>query len=128
MQFLALVYIDPSLLDALPAGEADSMMRDCFAHADHLQAGGAVAQRRLLLCSKAGRRRQQDQAREGVRQRGVGPRSVHRLWLQSVSRRTARPNAPAAAPAPAHGVKRISITLPARMRCVWVRSQTNPCV
>ena len=42
MQFLALVYIDPSLLDALPAGEADSMMRDCFAHADHLQAGGKL--------------------------------------------------------------------------------------
>lgn len=42
MQFLALVYIDPSLLDALPEGEADSMMRDCFAHADRLRADGRL--------------------------------------------------------------------------------------
>ena len=42
MQFLALVYIDPALLDALPDGEADAMMRDCFAHADRLRADGRL--------------------------------------------------------------------------------------
>lgn len=42
MQFLALVYIDPALLDALPEGEADTMMRDCFAHADRLRADGKL--------------------------------------------------------------------------------------
>ena len=42
MQFLALVYIDPALLDALPDGEADAMMRDCFAHADRLRADGKL--------------------------------------------------------------------------------------
>lgn len=42
MQFLALVYIDPTMLDALPEGEADSMMRDCFAHADRLRADGKL--------------------------------------------------------------------------------------
>jgi hypothetical protein len=42
MQFLALVYIDPALLDALPDGEADTMMRDCFAHADRLRADGKL--------------------------------------------------------------------------------------
>ena len=42
MQFLALVYIDPALLDALPEGEADTMMRNCFAHADRLRADGKL--------------------------------------------------------------------------------------
>ena len=42
MQFLALVYIDNELLDALPAGEPDAMMRTCLAHADELQANGKL--------------------------------------------------------------------------------------
>lgn len=42
MQFLALVYIDNTLLDALPAGEPDAMMRTCLGHADELKADGKL--------------------------------------------------------------------------------------
>lgn len=42
MQFLALVYVDNELLDALPAGEPDAMMRTCLSHADELQANGKL--------------------------------------------------------------------------------------
>jgi hypothetical protein len=41
-QFLLLVYNDTTLLDALPAGEADGMMRDCLAHADELTEKGKL--------------------------------------------------------------------------------------
>ena len=30
MQFMLLIYNDPALLDRLPEGQADTMMRDCF--------------------------------------------------------------------------------------------------
>ena len=42
MQFLLLIYIDDSLLQALPAEEYDSLMRDCLQHADALQADGTL--------------------------------------------------------------------------------------
>jgi len=42
MQFLALVYIDDALLEALPAGEPDAMMRTCLGHADELKADGKL--------------------------------------------------------------------------------------
>ncbi|WP_027079710.1 YciI family protein [Luteimonas mephitis] len=42
MQFLALVYIDNALLEALPAGEPDAMMRTCLGHADELKADGKL--------------------------------------------------------------------------------------
>jgi hypothetical protein len=42
MQYVALIYIDSKLLDALPVGQADSMMRDCFQHADHLKRNGRL--------------------------------------------------------------------------------------
>ena len=37
MKFLLLVYNDPAALEALPAGDFDSKMRDCLAHADELK-------------------------------------------------------------------------------------------
>jgi hypothetical protein len=40
MQFLLLIYNDETLLKALPAGEADTMMRNCFIHADELRGEG----------------------------------------------------------------------------------------
>ena len=40
MKYLLLVYNDQRLLDALPAGGADAMMRECFAHADGLRERG----------------------------------------------------------------------------------------
>jgi len=42
MQFLLLIYNDDSLLEALPAGEADAMMRECFNHADELREDGRL--------------------------------------------------------------------------------------
>lgn len=48
MQFMLLIYNDPSLLDALPAGEADAMMRDCLAHADELHQDGQLLESRML--------------------------------------------------------------------------------
>jgi hypothetical protein len=42
MKFLVMIYNDDSLLDALPAGEFDTMMRGCFAHADELRAQGCL--------------------------------------------------------------------------------------
>lgn len=42
MQFLLLIYIDASLLQALPGEEYDSLMRDCLQHADALQAEGTL--------------------------------------------------------------------------------------
>ena len=48
MKFVALIYIDPSLLAALPEGEADAMLRDCFGHADEMQRQGRVLDSRML--------------------------------------------------------------------------------
>lgn len=48
MQFLALIYTDDALLDALPAGEPDAMMRSCFAHADELRADGKLLESQQL--------------------------------------------------------------------------------
>jgi hypothetical protein len=42
MQFLLLIYTDDTLLEALPEGEADTMMRNCFVHADELRADGQL--------------------------------------------------------------------------------------
>ena len=48
MQFLLLIYNDPAALEALPAGEADAMMRTCFDHADHLKAEGKLLESQQL--------------------------------------------------------------------------------
>lgn len=40
MKFLIMIYSDDTLLDALPAGEFDTMMRGCIVHADELRAQG----------------------------------------------------------------------------------------
>ncbi|HVT33656.1 MAG TPA: YciI family protein [Rhodanobacteraceae bacterium] len=48
MQFLLLIYNDDSLLEALPAGEADAMMRECFGHADELRERGSLRQSQQL--------------------------------------------------------------------------------
>ncbi|WP_394831037.1 YciI family protein [Pendulispora rubella] len=42
MKFLVMIYNDDSLLEALPAGEADTMMRGCFKHADELRSSGKL--------------------------------------------------------------------------------------
>lgn len=42
MQFLLLVYTDPTKVDALPDGEFDRMMRGCIEHADELAIEGTL--------------------------------------------------------------------------------------
>ena len=44
MQFLLLVYTDAELLDALPQGRYDTMMKGCLEHADALQREGKLLQ------------------------------------------------------------------------------------
>jgi hypothetical protein len=48
MKFLLLIYNDDALLDELPAGEADAMMRGCFEHADELRADGCLVESQQL--------------------------------------------------------------------------------
>jgi len=55
MQFLALIYNDDSLLEALPTGEADTMMRNCFAHADELRASGRLLESQQLEAASSAR-------------------------------------------------------------------------
>jgi hypothetical protein len=42
VKFALLIYNDKSLLDALPAGEFDTRMRNCLAHADDLRDEGKL--------------------------------------------------------------------------------------
>ena len=44
MKFMLLIYNDPTLLGALPEGQADEMMRNCFSHADELRDRGTLRQ------------------------------------------------------------------------------------
>jgi hypothetical protein len=48
MKFLLLIYNDDSLLDALPTGEADAMMRNCLNHADELKGQGSLIESQQL--------------------------------------------------------------------------------
>jgi hypothetical protein len=45
---MLLIYNDDTLLDALPAGQADAMMRDCLAHADELRQDGYLLDSQML--------------------------------------------------------------------------------
>ena len=42
MQFLVLIYPDPKKVDAMPADEFASTMRECLAHADQFRARGKL--------------------------------------------------------------------------------------
>ena len=42
MQFLLLVYTDTEMLEALPEGRFDTMMRECLGHADELVGEGTL--------------------------------------------------------------------------------------
>jgi hypothetical protein len=48
MKFMLLVYNDDTLVESLPAGQADAMMRDCLAHADDLREGGRLIESQML--------------------------------------------------------------------------------
>ena len=42
MQYLLLVYTDTEMLEALPEGRFDSMMRECLGHADEMVSEGTL--------------------------------------------------------------------------------------
>jgi hypothetical protein len=48
MKFAILIYSDSTLLDALPPGQYDAMMRDCLAHADDLRQKGRLFDSQML--------------------------------------------------------------------------------
>ena len=48
MHFVALIYLDPALVDAVPQPEADAMMRGCLAHADELRRDGRLLDSKML--------------------------------------------------------------------------------
>jgi hypothetical protein len=48
MKFMLLIYNDDALLDALPEGEADAMMRGCLSHADDLRREGRLLESQML--------------------------------------------------------------------------------
>ena len=48
MKFLLLVYVDPALVDALPAQQYDTEMRSCLEHADDLQREGSLIESQQL--------------------------------------------------------------------------------
>jgi hypothetical protein len=53
MKYVLLVYNDKSLLDALPAGEFDTRMRQCLAHADELRDEGKLHDAQMLALPAA---------------------------------------------------------------------------
>jgi|ERR1051326_183600 hypothetical protein len=48
MKFITLIYVDEKLLNALPPGEFDSMMRGCLDHAAELKAKGKLLDSQML--------------------------------------------------------------------------------
>lgn len=52
MKFMLLIYVDDALVDALPPGQFDGMMRDCLSHADELKTEGALLESQQLEPTK----------------------------------------------------------------------------
>lgn len=48
MKFAVLIYSDPALLGALPAGDYDAKMRDCLSHAEELRQEGSLLESQML--------------------------------------------------------------------------------
>jgi hypothetical protein len=48
MKFILLIYNDGEMVDSLPDGEYDSMMRNCFVHADELRNQGHLLESQQL--------------------------------------------------------------------------------
>jgi hypothetical protein len=48
MKYLLLVYVDPTAIDDLPAGDFDNKMRHCLAHADELKDKGRLIESQML--------------------------------------------------------------------------------
>lgn len=52
MKFMLLIYVDDALVDALPPGQFDGMMRDCLSHADELKTDGFLLESQQLEPTK----------------------------------------------------------------------------
>jgi hypothetical protein len=48
MKFMVMIYVDDKLVNALPPGEFDSMMRGCLDHAAELKAKGKLLDSQML--------------------------------------------------------------------------------
>ena len=48
MKFMLLIYVDDSMVDTLPSGKFDDMMRDCLSHADDLRGKGRLLESQML--------------------------------------------------------------------------------
>lgn len=55
MRFMLLIYTDENLLNALPSGEFDRLMRDCLQHADELRAAGKLIDSQQLEIAASAR-------------------------------------------------------------------------
>jgi hypothetical protein len=55
MKYLVMIYTDDTLVEALPEGEFDTLMRGCFHHADELQAAGTLLDSQQLEASSTGK-------------------------------------------------------------------------
>jgi hypothetical protein len=55
VKFMLLIYTDPALMDALPEGKLDAMLRDCFAHTEHLQQEGILIESQMLAAPETAR-------------------------------------------------------------------------
>jgi len=55
MKFMLLVYTDEALMDALPEGELDGMLRTCFDHVDQLDSDGHRVESQMLAAPRAAR-------------------------------------------------------------------------
>ena len=53
VKFMLMIYNDKTLLNALPAGEFDSRMRHCLAHADDLREQGKLLDAQMLAAPAA---------------------------------------------------------------------------
>jgi hypothetical protein len=52
MKFMLLIYVDDAMVDALPPGQIDGMMRDCLSHADELKTEGFLLESQQLEPTK----------------------------------------------------------------------------
>lgn len=55
MKFLLLIYNEAALLEPAPGPETDTMMRECFGHADELQAQGTLIESQQLEAPRTAR-------------------------------------------------------------------------
>ena len=55
MKFMLLVYTDEALMNALPEGELDGMLRTCFDHVDQLESDGHRVDSQMLAAPRAAR-------------------------------------------------------------------------